>query len=175
VSHVVDEAFAEMVECDSQHIDVASPHVGARSRATQTIPPAIRREVLRRDHKRCIVPGCPNYVFLDGHHLDPRAEGGGHDPDRLGMVCGAHHRAVHRGHLCIDGSASAGFTFRHADGSPYGGQLRPGAIDVAVQVFGALQNLGFKQKRARELVDAVVRAGAPEDVEGFLGAALRGS
>jgi hypothetical protein len=36
-------------------------------RATQTIPPATRREVVRRDGGRCIVPGCRSAVFLDLH------------------------------------------------------------------------------------------------------------
>jgi hypothetical protein len=175
VSHAVDEVIAEMMECDNQRIEVASPHMGAPSRATQSIPPAIRREVARRDHNRCIVPGCQNHLFLDAHHLDPRCEGGGHDPERVGMLCGAHHRAVHLGHLCIDGTAGAGFSFRHADGSPYGAQLRPLAIDAATHVFGALQNLGFRQTRARELVDAVLRDGAPDDPAAFLKAALRAS
>ena len=73
------------------------PHVratGTQARATQTIPPAVRRQVMRRDRKRCVVPGCTNHRFVDVHHLDPRSEGGGHDPDRLAVLCGSHHRAV---------------------------------------------------------------------------------
>jgi hypothetical protein len=75
----------------------SGPPMGApsskRTRATQTIPPAVRREVLRRDRRRCVVPGCRNHIFLDVHHLDPRAEGGGHDPERLASLCGCHHPA----------------------------------------------------------------------------------
>ena len=174
VGHPVDEVVAEMVTCDSQVVEGragAGPHVGAR--ATQTIPPATRRRVLRRDHKRCVAPGCENHRFLDVHHVDPRAEGGRHDPERMAVLCGAHHRAVHAGSLSIDGSASGGFGFRYADGRSYGARLRPGAIDVATQVLGALQELGFKATRARELVDAVLRVGAPESAETFLHAALR--
>ncbi|MEJ7733478.1 MAG: hypothetical protein WKG00_30320 [Polyangiaceae bacterium] len=98
------------------------PTVAPRSRATQTIPPATRRGVMRRDRKRCVVPGCSNHRFLDVHHLDPRSEGGGHDPQRLAVLCGAHHRAVHAGVLCIDGTAG-GFVFRHGDGTEYGGHV----------------------------------------------------
>jgi len=134
-SHPVDPAVAEMAACDAQEVGPvdAGPHVGAK-RVTQTIPPAIRRLVLRRDRRRCVVPGCKNHVFLDVHHLDARAEGGGHDPERLATLCGAHHRAVHAGRLSIDGRAS----------------------------------------EARARVDAVVRAGAPDDVESFIRAALAG-
>lgn len=71
----------------------ASPHVGAtpaepRQRATQSIPPATRRQVLRRDGNRCVVPGCQNHRFLDVHHVVPRAEGGTHDSEQLATLCG---------------------------------------------------------------------------------------
>jgi hypothetical protein len=98
------------------------PHVGdRRPRATQSIPPATRRAVMRRDHKRCVVPGCSSHRYLDVHHVDPRCEGGGHDPERLAVLCGAHHRAVHLGLLCVEGSGATGFVCRHGDGTPYGG------------------------------------------------------
>jgi hypothetical protein len=70
-----------------------------RTRATQTIPPATRRRVMARDHGRCVVPGCRCATYIDLHHLNPRAEGGQHDDDNLVVLCGAHHRAVHRGRL----------------------------------------------------------------------------
>ena len=152
----------------------AAPARGLR-RATQTIPPAIRRQVMRRDHGRCVVEGCRNHRFLDVHHLVPRAEGGQHDPDRLAVVCGPHHRAVHEGTLVIEGTVSTGFRFRHADGTPYGKALRPPTAEAATQAFGALRNLGFTETRARELVAAVLRAGAPEDAAAFLRAALAAS
>ena len=146
-----------------------------RRRASQSIPPAVRRAVMRRHGGRCAVPGCSNHQFLDVHHADPRAEGGSHDPERLLTLCGAHHRNVHLGRLCIEGTATAGFTFRHADGTPYGEALRPAALERAAQAFGALRHLGFGQARARALVDAVVQAGAPDDLEGLVRAALRAS
>jgi hypothetical protein len=120
VRHEVDEAVAEMMSCDSQTVHMArapddSPHVGAgaesapRRRATQTIPPAIRREVLRRDGGRCVVPGCTNHRFIEVHHIDLKSEGGGHDPERTrhnparGIMrraspSGASRHAAHRGH-----------------------------------------------------------------------------
>jgi hypothetical protein len=172
-----------MAECDGQHIGevVASPHVGAPAtssikpakRATQSIPPAIRRQVMRRDRRRCAAPDCRNHVYLDVHHCDARSEGGGHDPERLLVLCGAHHRAAHAGALCIEGCASRGFVFRHADGSVYGEPLAPVQLEVAQQVYGALTHMGFKPSQARALVDAVTRAGAPADASAFLREALR--
>ncbi len=160
----------------------ANPHVGAavgssrpRRRASQTIPPAIRREVMRRDRARCVVPDCQGHLFLDVHHLDRRSEGGSHEPERMAVLCGSHHRAAHAGSLCIGGRASLGFTFRHADGTPYGQPLRPAAIDLAQRALGALEGLGFRPSRARALIDAVLGAGAPDELEAFVRAALQAS
>jgi hypothetical protein len=186
-SHPIDDVALEMAACDAQHIGhvssapPASPHVGApapnssanKRRARQTIPPAIRRAVLRRDRGRCVVPGCRNHRFVDVHHCDPLSEGGSHHPDRLITLCGAHHRQAHAGRLCIDGNASAGFTFRHADGAPYGRRLEPPKLDVAEQAFSALTHMGFKSAEARALVDAVLRSDPPQDAAAFLRAALR--
>ena len=144
------------------------------TRATQSIPPAVRRKVLRRDGRRCVVPGCHNHLYLDVHHLDPRAEGGGHHPERLATLCGAHHRSAHLGHLCIDGTASEGFIVRHGDGTPYGRALSPSHLDLASLALGALQNMGFKPTQARKLVDAVLASNAvPDDPGAFVRAALR--
>jgi hypothetical protein len=178
-THVVDETFAEMVECDAQTIDVrpAGPHAGAegsaRRRATQTIPPMARREVVRRDRRRCKVPGCSNHRYLDVHHIDTRADGGGHDPERLVLLCGPHHRAHHAGALQISGSASTGFTFRHADGTPYGEASRPAGVDAVRQAIVALRKMGFKDSEARALVAAARSAGAPDELAALLLAALR--
>src|SRR5512140_114839 len=113
------------------------------ARATQTVPPAVRRAVLRREHKRCEVPGCTNSVFLDIHHGVAREEGGGHDEDALHVVCGAHHRATHVGALAMQGTAATGFRFFHADGTPYGQKPDPRIAILAEQVFSALRHHGF--------------------------------
>lgn len=185
----VDETIAAMAACDAQVLQAkpgtdgsgpalsepaSGPHVRDR-RATQTIPPATRRAVTRRDHKRCVVPGCSNHRFLDLHHLDPRAEGGGHDPARLALVCGAHHRAVHSGAICIDGTASSGFVVRHGDGTAYGGHVGAGALDHARLALDALVHMGFKPTQARKLLDDALRTGTGNDRESLLRAALRAS
>jgi hypothetical protein len=177
-SYEVDAAVTEMAACDAQLLgDVGSspsagPHMRAR-RATQTIPPATRRAVMRRDRGRCVVPGCTNHRFLDVHHLDPRAEGGGHDPARLAILCGAHHRAVHSGTLAVTGDATTGFACRHADGSAYGAAPSLPAVDVARRMIGMLEHMGFKATRARALVDKALQLVAPDDATLLLQAALR--
>src|SRR5688572_4037271 len=76
---------------------------GARGprRAQQTIPPALRRAVLLRDQRRCQVPGCSNTTWRDLHHLELRSEGGAHSLDNIICLCGAHHRAAHRGVILL--------------------------------------------------------------------------
>ena len=75
----------EMANCDAQRLPSAlgGAHMGGTRRATQDIPPAVRRRVLRRDHGRCVVPGCTHGTFLDVHHLRRRSEGGTHHDDNL--------------------------------------------------------------------------------------------
>ena len=169
----VDAAIVEMASCDAQHVgSVAdhSTHVGedvdagprglglrehTRSRARQDIPPAVRRQVLRRDGGRCAVPGCRHGVFLDLHHIVLRSEGGDHDPDTLITLCAAHHRAQHRGRLVIEGRVSSGLIFRHADGSSYGSIANPDAAETYAHAFRALCGLGFREREARAALEHV--------------------
>ena len=157
-----------MADCDGQHLGpTASPvandgaHAGAR--AKQTIPPATRRAVLRRDHRRCVVPGCRNARFLDLHHVEPRSEGGANEADNLITVCGMHHRAAHRGELVVAGSVSTGVRFRHADGTDYGRAPEPRVAEIQAKAFSALRGLGFREGEVRRaLTDSCKRDDALE-------------
>jgi hypothetical protein len=141
----------EMASCDAQHVGRADgAHVGASlSRAVQDIAPAVRRLVLRRDRGRCQVPSCRHATWVDVHHVVPREEGGGHEPDNLVTLCGAHHRALHRGTLVVERSAAGALLFRHADGTVYGQELDAAAVDAGAKAFQALRALGFKEGEAR--------------------------
>ena len=162
----------------------AYAHVGAKvslapnagpplPRAQQTTPPALRRAILARDHRRCRVPGCRNSAFVDLHHLQLRSEGGPNDPENLLTPCGAHHRAAHRGQLLIDGTAT-GVRFRHADGSPYGRVLEPQALEARAKTFRALRGLGFREGDVRAVLAQLEREGglAAATTEQWLRAAL---
>ena len=111
----------------------------------------------RRDHGRCVVPGCRSARFLDVHHVEYRSEGGDHSPDNLCLLCRAHHKAEHEGRLVICGRVSSGLTFTHADGRPYGtpptvaSGVDPAVIDDAV---AALRGTGFTAGQARGAVAA---------------------
>jgi hypothetical protein len=165
-----------------EHIREIDAHVGIQPasarRARQSIPPARRREVLRRDGGKCVVPGCRHAVFVDIHHIDPKAEGGSHGLENLATLCAAHHRALHSGRLAVEGEMSAGLVFRHADGSRYGGAPRPREVEVRALVFQALRKLGFRETEARQgVVRALTHVGIGMDtgitVETLLRASLR--
>jgi hypothetical protein len=158
-----------MAECDGQYIGSVAAHVDAHAhalvdahgasiptnagptlaRATQTIPPATRRAVIRRDGGKCRVPGCRHAVFTEPHHLKLRSEHGNHHPDNLVTLCGAHHDAVHKGRLLVTGSASSALCFSHADGTPYGGAVAPAAADARTKAFQALTALRFREGDAK--------------------------
>ena len=130
--------------------DESRAHVGATSRrATQSIPPKLRRAVLRRDGGKCRVPGCRHAVFTDVHHLVPRSEGGTDSLEKLATFCGAHHRAIHDGKLIVTSSASSHLEFTHADGTPYGGAVDPADADAHTKAFRALTGMGFREGDAK--------------------------
>src|SRR5690606_36580381 len=98
------------------HREPARPANDATARppkATQTIPPAVRRYVLHRDHGCCVMPGRAHGKFLDVHHLRARAEGGTHEPDTLVTLVlwppcrAAPGSAVDRGHPIDEASIPA--------------------------------------------------------------------
>src|SRR5688572_14268079 len=157
----IDRAALECAECDAQTIDLRDP----TARAKQDIPPATRRHVKHRDHGRCVVPGCRNSIFIDIHHVVPKADGGNHDPDHLATLCGAHHKALHDGRILNDGAASTGFTFRHADGTLYGGSVIPERAGALSEAFINLKNRGHKETEIRRTLDALRQQHAPHGAE----------
>jgi hypothetical protein len=123
-------------------------------RAVQSIPPSLRRLVVQRDGGRCKVPGCRNTCWLEVHHIRARCEGGTHDPDGLVLLCGTHHRLLHRGFLVIEGTVSAGLRFLHADGTRYGEPATPAQVEAHAEAFAALRALGLKDGEARQAIAA---------------------
>jgi hypothetical protein len=172
--------------CDAQNIGRITHVDGTPAKATQTIPPRIRRFVERRDHGRCRVDGCRSAKHLEAHHIVPRSEGGTHDPSLLALLCDAHHRQVHAGVLSVTGNANERLEFRRADGTHVGEPARvtaatsPAASRAAssrcvanqdsaneADAISALRNLDVPAKHAREAVSAALSAGA-EDLESML-------
>jgi hypothetical protein len=89
-----------------------------------------------------------------------RSEGGGNDPDNLVVLCGAHHGALHRGRLRIDGKVSTGLRVRHADGTAYGSMPSPLLVEASERAFAGLRSLGFSEKTARASLERAL-SGAP--------------
>jgi len=170
-THVGHEAD-EMARGDAKRID--RTHVGGKTCATQAIPPAIRRQIVRREHGQCAVPGCRCSRYLDIHHLRPRADGGKHDPANLLLLCAAHHAAIHRGFLIVEGRAPDRLRFLHADGTDYGAPISaPAVAERSADAFQALKQLGFTETQARRCLSAALtHLGADATLESLVRAAL---
>ncbi|RYZ04058.1 MAG: HNH endonuclease [Myxococcales bacterium] len=161
----VSTTVAAMAGCDAQRLPNA--HVGAApsppsARATQDVPPAVRRAVLRRDRHRCSVPGCSHARFVDIHHIRAKSDGGDHHPRNLLTLCGAHHRAIHEGTLMVTEN-ERGLVFSHADGTQY--DSAPSAASsslVQTRAYQALRALGFREVDARGVLARSVRALEPD-------------
>ena len=105
----VDPAVIECAACDAVHLgslDAATPE-----RATTTVTPRKREQVLARDGHCCTVPGCRRNTGLDLHHIEYRSRGGSHDLRNMTVLCNLHHKAVHYRKLVIRGAAPDHLTF----------------------------------------------------------------
>jgi HNH endonuclease len=174
----VDADVLAMAECDGQHIGRvhvgtnADAHVGEQ-RATQSIPPAVRRLVLRRDRHRCVFPGCRHATFVDVHHIRGKADGGEHAAENLITLCGAHHRALHRGDVAVEGNAPLALRFSHSDGTAYGGRVGPLVAEIYAGAFRALRGMGFGEAEVRKaLRDGAGGSDEPPTLESLLRGAL---
>ena len=76
----LDAAQLSQALCDAEWID-------DHGKITQDIPRPTRRAVKRRDHHKCVVPGCRNAVFIDTHHKRYRSRGGKHVLANLMSLC----------------------------------------------------------------------------------------
>jgi hypothetical protein len=86
-------------ECDAEVLDLTKPDPAPRLK--HGIPPATRRRVFEQYGHRCAVPHCRNRLWLDLHHIRPRAAGGDHRPGNLACLCSVHHQMIHRGELFL--------------------------------------------------------------------------
>jgi len=137
-------------------------------RATQTVSPKRRREVVERDGGKCAVPGCRHVVYVDVHHVQRRADGGGHELSNLVSLCPVHHDAAHRGALVIRREADA-LLFERADGRPYGSMGDGSALASCTKAERHFQRIAAvtgSELRARVALDAargeVPRLGTPD-------------
>jgi 5-methylcytosine-specific restriction endonuclease McrA len=99
---VLGRAQAEAAVCDAVVTDPVTGH------NRQTVPPAVRRQVLVRDGFRCRAPGCRAVSFLEVHHVVPRHRGGSNRPENLVTLCARCHAFLHE-----QGEACAGTTVQN--------------------------------------------------------------
>jgi len=152
----IDPASLAAAHCDAELIP--ETHVGPDVQpppTTQSIPRAVRRHVLSRDHHTCRIPGCRNSRGIEVHHI-VRAEGGSNRPENLISICGIHHPAIHSGQLHASGTADA-LDVRHADGTAYGASVCAPRSDISEKVFRGLRWLGYKERDARDALQAALR------------------
>jgi hypothetical protein len=81
----------------------------------------------------------------------------------LVVLCSAHHGALHRGRLRIDGKVSTGLRVSHADGTTYGCMPSPLLAEASERAFAGLRNLGFSEKITRKSLEHAL-SGAPGNV-----------
>ena len=151
-----------VARCDAQTIGRVDGN--SRQRASRTISPALRRQVLRRDHHRCVVPGCRATRWIEVHHLHERAKGGANEAMNLACLCASHHRQLHAGTLDLNarptGVASAPTP---APPSP-----------LAATARAALCSLGFKPTEAATAVaHAMTHVSTHAPLDDLIRAALR--
>ncbi len=94
-------------------------------RRTRTIPPAIRRALMLRDHG-CAFPGCTHTRFLHAHHIQHWLHGGETSVENLALMCTVHHHLVHEGGWTVDRGADGGAGLHLAEGPRSAGQRRRG-------------------------------------------------
>jgi hypothetical protein len=83
------------------------------------VPAAVDREVRMRSQDRCMVPFCPNKIWVELSHRVARARGGCNEAFVLDDICDTHHVMYHRKLLRIEGPPDAPI-FRTADGVEIG-------------------------------------------------------
>ncbi len=99
----------------------------------------VRSKILKRDHYRCVIPGCTSRSHLETSHNRPRSQGGTNDAENLSVVCHTHHhRGIHAGYVAIGGRAPYALRFMlglRREGPPLliykGNRLVKGPFDAA--------------------------------------------
>ena len=166
----ISAAAVDRVQCDATHIGSLDAEEPAR--AVQSIPPATRRLVWRRDGGKCTVPGCRSTVYVDIHHIVPKSRGGAHATSNLTCLCDAHHVALHEGRLPMSGTAPHALVF----GESEVGAHRPSAASRREDAKSALVNMGWPPRVAGTAVDQAITqlgTGSAAGITVVIRAALR--
>jgi hypothetical protein len=176
VEFAISSAAFERAACDATWLGNVD---GEHGRASQTVPPAKRKEVLARDKHRCRVPGCRSAQNLEVHHIEHRKHGGSSHKSNLVTLCGGHHGLHHDGTLFIRGTADAlEVSWLHDEPVEtfHVENLHENISKVATfqtDATLALKGLGFTKDIAARAVREAVEHDAPTNLESLIKAALR--
>jgi hypothetical protein len=100
-----------LVRVARHFVETWKPHV----RRSRTLSEKIRD----RDLGRCQVPGCSRRA-VHAHHVNPRARGGGDEPENLVALCACHHlRGIHGGYIRVSGRAPDGLVWELVGGAEW--------------------------------------------------------
>lgn len=122
-THLADHEVARFL-CDAD-IQVLVHHNGVplwMSNSTRTANRHQRRALRFRSSGTggCEYPGCTQTRYLDAHHVIYHCDNGATDLANLLLLCGHHHRALHRNEFSITTSGDQVFTFRDRWGQHLG-------------------------------------------------------
>lgn len=114
----IDVATRQRLECDASRITVDTDEHGNQTpvRRTSGVSERLRRQLLLRD-RTCRWPGCANEHHLHAHHIIHREHDGRTEPENLIILCGHHHRVLHRHGYWITRNLDSTWTFHRPDGS----------------------------------------------------------
>ena len=110
--HALSSTALATISCTADLLAVVVDTVGNPldvGRTQRLFTPKQRQALAVRDHG-CTWPGCTAPTeWTDAHHLLPWSQGGPTDLDNAALLCGHHHRHVHRTHQTgrlIDGEVT---------------------------------------------------------------------
>ena len=169
----IDATELARAECDAQRI--GSLDAEWPTRATQDIPPSVRRLVWRRDGGKCTLASCRSAANLELHHIIARSDGGTHEPSQIVLLCDSHHTALHQGRIAITGRAPDKLVVTGVNESPaHVGHSKLDQATMLVEARMALVTLGYKKHEAASAVDAAhTHAGTGATLEVVIREALR--
>ncbi|MCK6572739.1 HNH endonuclease [Myxococcota bacterium] len=162
--------------CDAEHLDLTQSDPAPRLK--HAIPPATRRRVFEQFGHRCAVPHCRNRLWLDLHHIRPRAAGGDHRPGNLVCLCSVHHQMIHRGELflCVEDARPGAPRLRFVlpTGETLGdrGPGTPPVADVVERLRHDLETAPGASGRTLTRGGGSGNTGADGDDQGLLAVAL---
>jgi hypothetical protein len=106
--------------CDASLVPILEGEPGQVldiGRSRRTIPPSLRRAVIRRD-RHCVFAGCDaTPARCEVHHLVAWAHGGTTSQANLVLLCHRHHRAVHQDGFVLLGTPGGDLRTLRPDGS----------------------------------------------------------